>query len=190
MTKRYVVIEWGNKGGKDEGEWIFNMLLSNSKNHLFPLGTRIIAAGTYSAALSGIQTLFTRTRLPIYFFFDAGETSSDESEDKESFARDYLKPLFNNKLYFFPFKPEIESLFFYKKDLLEKIVNRPITDDLWQKGQVEPKKVLLELTDSRLSNLNLNPETIAQLQESPPLQDIIKQLSAELTNELQTAIAA
>ena len=189
MTKRYVVIEWGNTRGKDEGEWIFRMLLSNSKNHLFPSSTQIIAAGSYSAALSGIQTLFTRTQDPIYFFFDADETSDDESEDKESFARNYLKPLFNNKLYFFPFKPEIESLFFYKKDLLEKIVNCPISDELWQKGQVEPKKVLLELTDRRLSNLNLTPETIAQLQESPLLQKIIKQLSAELMNESETAIA-
>jgi hypothetical protein len=189
MTKRYFVIEWGNISGKDEGEWIFNMLLSNSKNHLFPLGTQIIAAGSYSAALSGIQTLFTRTRLPIYFFFDASETSSDESEDKESFARNYLKPLFNNELYFFPFKPEIEILFFYRKDLLEKIVNRSISDELWQKGQVEPKKVFLELTDRRLSNLNLTSEIIAQLQENPLLQNIIKQLSAELTNEPQAAIA-
>ncbi len=125
MIKRYVVIEWGNRGksekewifrkGKDEGEWIFRMLLSNSENHLFPMGTQVIAAGSYSAALSSIQTLFTRTHLPIYFFFDAGETSSDESEDKESFARHYLKPIFNNELYFFSFNPEIESLFFIKR---------------------------------------------------------------------------
>jgi hypothetical protein len=183
MTKRYFVVEWG-----ENGEWIFRMLLSENK--LFPLGTKIIATGSYSAALSGIQTLFTHTRLPIYFFFDIGETSCDESENKESFAHNYLKPLFNNKLYLFSFKPEIEILFFYDKDLLEKIVNRRISDELWQKGQTQPKAVLLELTDRRLSNLNLTPDIVRELQETPILKGIINQLSVELTNELQAAIAA
>lgn len=171
MINRYVVIEWG-----DNGEWIFKMLLS--KNKLFPLGTKIIAAGSYSAALSGIQTLFTHTHLPIYFFFDAAEIASDKSEDKESFARNYLKPLFNNELHLFSFKPEIEILFFYKKDLLERIVNCSISDELWQKGQTQPKAVLLELTNGYLPKLNLNTEIIAQLQENPALKEMIEKLSS------------
>ncbi len=68
-------------------------------------------------------------------------------------------------------------------------MNRPISDELWQKGQTQPKVVLLELTDRRLSNLNLTPEIIAQLQENPLLQAIIKRLYIETGNEL-TAIAA
>lgn len=174
MTKSYFVVE----GNNDES--ILRKLLPNN---LF-LNTRVIVAGGYSAALSGIQTLFTRTHCPIYFFFDSDEPHYDEIETKESFIKSYLKPL-SNELYLFPLKPEIESLFFYKKDLLEKIINHPISDELWQKGQSHPKKVLLELTDGYLSTLlyKLTPEIIAQLQENPALQEIIEKLSSFGTND-------
>jgi len=182
MSKRYFVVE----GNNDE-----SILLRLLPKELLK-DTRIIVAGGYSAALSGIQTLFTRTNCPIYFFFDADEISSDESEDKELFARNYLKPLFKNELHLFSFKPEIEILFFYKKELLEKIFNCSISDEKWQEGKMQPKKVLIELTGSGyLTTLlyKLTPETIVQLQESPLLQKIIKQLSAELMNESETVIA-
>ncbi len=172
MTKRYFVIE----GNSDET--ILRKLLPNE---LF-CDTRVIVAGGYSAALSGIQTLFTRTHCPIYFFFDTDEAFADESENKELFVRNYLKPLFHNELYLFPMKPEIESLFFYNKDLLEKITNRPIDDELWKKGQTQPKKVLVELMEGYLSKMNLTPEIIAQLQENPALKEIIEKLSPLCVN--------
>ena len=167
MTKSYFVVE----GNTDET--ILRKLLPS---RLFQ-DTRVIVSGGYSAALSGIQTLFTQTHCPIYFFFDADEISYDESENKESFVQNYLKPLSNSKLYLFPFKPEIESLFFYNKDLLEKIVNKPVSDELWKQGQTQPKKVLLELMDRYISKMNLTPEITAQLQENPALKEIIEKLS-------------
>ena len=174
MTKKYFVVE----GNADET--ILRKLLPSN---LFQ-DAKVIVAGGYSAALSGIQTLFTHTHCPIYFFFDTDETSCDESENKELFVRNYLKPLSNNKLYLFPFKPEVERLFFYKKDLLEKIVNQPISDELWQKGQTQPKAVLVEVMDGYLSKMNLTPEIIAQLQENPTLKEMIEKLSS--TEQLTT----
>ena len=168
MTKNYFVVEGSTH------ETILRKLLPDN---LFR-DTRVIVAGGYSAALSGIQTLFTHTHCPIYFFFDTDETSCDESENKESFVRNYLKPLSNNKLYLFTFKPEIEILFFYKKALLEKIVNHPISDELWQKGQTQPKAVLIELMDGYISKINPTSEIIAQLQENPTLKEIIEKLSS------------
>jgi hypothetical protein len=179
MTKRYFVVEGENDN------WILGRLLP--KNVL--QDTRIIAAGGYSAILSVVQTLFTMTPLPIAIFFDTDTFSDEKIEEKKQFITSYLKNIFANKLLLVPLKPEIESLFFYKKDLLEQIVNRSISNELWQEGKTQPKKVLLELTDRSLSNLKLTSDIIVQLQENPILQDIIKQLSAELTNEQQAAIA-
>lgn len=177
MSKRYFVVE----GNNDE-----SILLRLLPKELLK-DTRIIVAGGYSAALSGIQTLFTRTNCPIYFFFDADEISSDESEDKELFARNYLKPLFNNELHFFSFKPEIEILFFYKKELLEKIFSCSISDEKWQEGKMQPKKVLIELTgngDITTLLYKLTPEIIEQFQNNLTLKEMIEKLS--FTEQLTT----
>ncbi len=171
MIKRYFVVE----GNNDE-----SILLKLVPKELLK-DSRIIVAGGYSAALSGIQTLFTRNSLPIYFFFDADLPTSEESEDKELFARNYLKPLLNNELHFFSFKPEIEILFFYKKELLEKIFSCSISDEKWQAGKMQPKKVLIELTgngDITTLLYKLTPEIIEQLQENPALKEIIEKLSS------------
>lgn len=149
----------------------------------FKQDTRVIVAGGYSAALSAIQTLFTLTHRSIYFFFDTDTKSSDESKEKEQFVRNYLKPLFNNELFLYPMTPEIEILFFNDKALLEKMVSKPVSDELWQQGKEHPKKTLLQLIEPQnyLEFLrNLSGDFITELSEKPETQKFCKKLIDDL----------
>lgn len=180
MISRYFIVE---------GESDKVILERLFQNGWFSNDTRVIVTGGYSAALSAIQTLFTLTSSPIYFFFDTDTKSSDESEDKEQFIRGYLKPLFNNELFLFPIFPETEILFFYNKKLLEKMVNKSISDELWQQGQQHPKKILLQLIDAQnyleFLKKTLSDDFLLELSEVPEIQSFRKKfLDDVLINRL------
>lgn len=168
--KRYFVVE-----GKSD-ELILRCLLPTSLLQ----DTKIIVSSGYSAALSVIQTLFTLTPLPISFFFDVDTYSDDKIEEKRQFINSYLKKIFANEFLLFPFKPEIEILFFYKKELLETIIGNPIDEELWNQGKYQPGKTLIQLMGSKNNFITclkekLTPDIIQELQQNPILQEIIQQ---------------
>jgi len=179
MISRYFIVE----GESDK--IILERLLQNA---WFRDDTRVIVTGGYSAALSAIQTLFTLTNRPIYFFFDTDTKSSDEAEEKEQFIHGYLKPLFNNEFFLFPFSPETEILFFYNKKLLEKMLNKPISDELWQQGQQHPKKTLLPLIDAQnyleFLKKTLSDDFLLELSEVPEIQDFRRKFTSILLKDL------
>jgi hypothetical protein len=174
--QRYFVVE-----GKED-QYILSRLLPYSLLNR----TTIVAASGYSAALAAMRKLFSSTSLPIVFFFDTDSFSEDNIAENKQFIISYVK----NKPILVPMIPEVEILFFYKKELLEQILNQEISDELWQKGQTQPKVVLQLLTGNRkyLSDLmpHLTPDIIQQLQENPILKEIVKKLSSL---ELETTTA-
>jgi len=184
-NKRYFVVE-----GQDD-EFILRSLLPQELLQ----DTKIIVAGGYSAALSVAQTLLTLTPLPIVIFFDTDTFSEKEIEEKKQFINSYLKRIFQNQLLLIPFVPDIEVLFLDNKELLSAFVNREIDDELWHKIHSQPRKIIKEeLAGGKNKYLSflkshLTSEIVQKLQESPLLQKIIKQLSAELMNESETVIA-
>jgi len=114
---------------------------------------------------------------------------------KKQFINSYLKRIFQNQLLLIPFVPDIEVLFLDNKELLSAFVNREIDDELWHKIHSQPRKIIKEeLAGGKNKYLSflkshLTSEIVQKLQESPLLQKIIKQLSAELMNESETVIA-
>jgi len=182
MTLRYFVVE-----GKEDEAYLKLLLPSNLIQN-----TKIMAASGYSSALSTVQTLLSLTPLPISFFFDTDSCFEEKTIEKKQFIQSYLGSPANLTL--IPFEPEIEILFFYKKVLLEKIIGKEIDDESWQRGQYQQsKRMLLKLIGEK-NHINflqqrLTPDVVQELQKNPILQDIIKQLSAELTNESETAVA-
>ena len=179
MTSRYFVVE----GKPDEA--ILKTLLPQSLLQ----ETKIITASGYSAALSVIQTLFTLTPLPISFFFDVDTYSDDKIQEKQRFIHSYLKKILGNKFLLFPFKPEIEILFFYKKFLLEQLLQTPISDELWSQAKYQPKQVLSELVNDKnyfsVIEKNLTVDIIKKLQQNPLILDIIKKHSDSTENQNQ-----
>jgi hypothetical protein len=173
MIAKYFVVE-----GKND-EFILKHLLPKSLLQ----DTKIIVASGYSAALSVIQSLFTLTPLPVSFFFDADTYSDDKIEEKKQFTNSYLKKLFDNEFLLFPMKPEMEILFFYKKDVLEKLVGESIDDELWQQAKYQPKRILKQLIgDADYLNFikkNLTDDIVRELQQNPLLQNIIQRYSFE-----------
>jgi hypothetical protein len=173
MTTRYFVVE-----GKND-EFILKHLLPKSVLQ----DTKIIVASGYSSALSVIQSLFTLTPLPVSFFFDADTYSDDKIEEKKQFTNSYLKKLFDNEFLLFPMKPEMEILFFYKKGILEKLVEHPIDNELWQQAKYQPKQILKQLIANKspfsIIQKNLTDDIVQELQQNPLLQDIIQRHSFE-----------
>ncbi|TAN70247.1 MAG: hypothetical protein EPN17_06095 [Methylobacter sp.] len=179
MTARYFVVEGNND------EFILQHLLPK------PLlqDTKIIVASGYSAALSVIQSLFTLTPLPVSFFFDTDTYSDDKIEEKKQFTNSYLKKLFANEFLLFPMKPEMEILFFYKKDLFEKLIGQSIDNELWQQAKYRPKQILNQLigdnkspfflAENPIIKKNLTDDLVHELQQNPLLQDIIRLHSFE-----------
>lgn len=165
--KRYFVVE-----GKEDQVVLSRLLPSSLLNE-----TKMIATSGYSAALAVVQKLFTLTSLPIVFFFDTDTFSDEKIAENKQFIISYLK----NKPLLVPIVPEVEGLFFYKKELLEKIIGCSVSEELWQKGQFRPKIVLQELTGRKnyLSVLEqrLTPDVIQQLQKNPALKEIVEKLS-------------
>ncbi len=174
MTVRYFVVE-----GKND-EFILKHLLPKTLLQ----DTKIVVASGYSAALSVIQSLFTLTPLPISFFFDADTYSDDKIEEKKQFTNSYLKKLFDNEFLLFPMKPEMEILFFYKKDILEKLVEQSIDNELWEQAKYQPRQILKQLINNKKGSFfliensiiekNLTDNIIQELQQNPLLQDIIQ----------------
>lgn len=168
MTLRYFVVE-----GKEDEAYLRLLLPSNLIQD-----TKIMAASGYSSALSTVQTLLTLTPLPISFFFDTDSCSEEKTVEKKQFIQSYLGNPANLTLV--PFEPEIEILFFYKKTLLESIIDKKIDDEFWQRGQYQqPKRMLLKLIGqtNHISFLQrkLTPELIQELQKNPLIQEIIEQ---------------
>lgn len=183
MIARYFVVE----GQTDE------VILKYLLPEALLKDTRIIVAGGYSAALSAVQTLFTLTPLPITLFFDTDSCSKEKVEEKKDFINSYLQRTSHNELVLCPMKPEMEILFFYKKELLEKLINSSISDELWYQGKYEPKQVLIELVDNKnyLSFLekNLTNDIVQKLQQNPLISNIVQAyVDASVVNN--NAIAA
>ncbi|NOQ34858.1 MAG: hypothetical protein GQ569_03080 [Methylococcaceae bacterium] len=171
MTERYFVVE-----GKND-EFVLKQLLPDA----LLKDTKIIVASGHSSGLSIIQTLFTLTPLPISFFFDADTYSEEKISENTQFIHSYLKKSFDNSFLLFPMKPEMEILFFYKRELLNKLLDNPISDDLWQRSSYEPCKVLMELLECKrrdqLSNFlekKLTSEIVQELQQNPLINDIVQ----------------
>lgn len=186
MTARYFVVE-----GKND-EFILKHLLPKKALK----DTKVIVASGYSSALSVIQTLFTLTPLPVSFFFNADTYSEEKIAENIQFIHSYLKKHFNNSFLLFPMKPEMEILFFYDRELSNKLFDKPMTDDLWRRSSYEPSKVLMELLDckrrDKLSNFlekKLTPEIIEELQQNPLINNIVqKHIDASVMNN--NAVAA
>jgi hypothetical protein len=177
MIARYFVVE-----GKTD-ELILKKLLPDSLLH----DTKIIVSSGYSAALSITQSLFTLTPLPVSFFFDADTYSDDKVEERKQFINSYLKKVFANEFLLFPFKPEIEILFFYRKELLENIMSKEISNELWSQGQYQPGKTLIELVGNRNNFIycleKLSPDIVQELQQNPIIQNIIQQHESSITHQ-------
>lgn len=183
MVERYFVVE-----GKTD-EFILRHLLPETLLQ----NTRIIVAGGYSAALSAVQTLFTLTPLPITLFFDTDSCSEEKTQERKDFIDSYLQRILRNKFLLFPMIPEMEVLLVYKKELLEQLMQRSITDELWYQAKYQPKQVLTELIGDKnilpFLEKNLSFDIVQKLQQNPLIQDIVKQHFVQLANELQVAIA-
>jgi len=175
IPKRYFVVE-----GKSD-----HAILSRLLPHDLLNGTKIVTASGSSAALAAVRKLFSSTSLPIVLFFDTDTFSEEKIAETEQFIISYSR----NKPILIPLIPHTEALLFYSKELLEKIVGHAISDELWQKGQTQPGAVCKELRINNFLESRLTPDIVQKLQKNPLLQGIIKQLSAELMNESETAIA-
>ena len=90
---------------------------------------------------------------------DSDTTEQSEVEEKKDFINNYLNSNRFKNLKVILAVPEIESLFFLDKKSLENLLQREISDEVWQLGKNSPKntlKVLSNKTDEDFIKSILN----------------------------------
>ncbi len=156
----------------------------------------IVGSGRYSAQ-SIARTILAYDRQPVALILDADTT--DESKIKEQIT--YFQKALGEVATDVPYQafiivPQIEVLLFESKSYLEKIAERPISQEEWAYAQTAPKKALERFLGDNISSqlphiLKLmNETTVKKLRQHSSLKSLIIFLQSASAALEQEAIAA
>lgn len=126
-------------------------------NRFLPISisnTRFINAGSYSSSLSLTKTLLENPNNidnNIYLVLDAGSIDEVKIKENETFIRNYIGYFENFKL--FLIKPEILTLIFESKNLIEILADKSVSEYDLRLGKSNPQKVLKDLGVSNKSEV-------------------------------------
>lgn len=162
-----------------------------SKNAQF-----VVGSGRYSAQ-SLARTILAYERQPVALVLDADTT--DESSVKEQLA--YVRKALGEVAFDLPYEaflavPTIEAVIFESKSLLEKLVQRSVSQEEWDYAKTMPRKVLGKIGTGdyrlRLSKMlrHLDEATIKELQQHPLINQLCTFLCSASAATEQDAIAA
>ena len=103
---------------------------------------KVIFSGGFSSVLSKARSmLIQKPNSQIFIILDADTTNEFEVQEKNEFIEDYMKIVARgNRFKLFLQVPEIESVFFEKKDLIERIIGKKLTDLEFEFAKEKPKK--------------------------------------------------
>lgn len=172
MTQAYIVIE------KPTDADILKKLLPST----LPVVQFVNGEGKYGAE-SMARKLLVSKRLPVVLVIDAD--TSDNSAIREKIQN--LNFLLHQSAARTPYKilvavPSTDVLFFQERQILERIIDRQLTDLEWRLAQNQPTELLDTLPGGRPAFLRtvlnqLPHEVIQVLQQHPLIQELIEFIS-------------
>ena len=176
MTTQYLIVE-----GAFEKFLLERILPENMVAQ-----SKIITGNGYHIALSKARSLLVSSELPVALIVDADTTNTASVEEKKDFLSQSLQQ-FSNPEHFHIFLavPEMEQIFFSRRDIVEDLLGKTIPDQQWEIASYHPGQVLRELlhtkdVETSLQSL-LTPSVIEKLRNTEFVQDIIRS-SELLTN--------
>lgn len=150
----------------------------------------VIGRGSYSAQ-SLARTLLSIRERPVALVIDADTIDEQTINEKRDFLLQLFRPATTTaKFEVFIATPMIESVLFYKKSIVERFLNRKISDMEWELARSQPQKVINEVGTSKTTAI----QSILQLLDEEDIRylrshQLISQLIEFLTHASQaTAI--
>lgn len=139
--------------------------------------TIFVPAGGWSAADSLARSILVRNEGDVALVVDADTIDANGVEERRQFLHHSLCSIVSTcRFGIFVIVPEIESLLFQNRNIVEKISEHKITDEDFVRGQYEPKRMLKallngqagpQMLESRFMQVDLSP-----LRELPVIQAI------------------
>ena len=172
MNRCFVVVE-----GPTDEELFRQLLVPNIAS---PVEFRV--AGGWSAADSLGRSLLANGSGDVVVVVDADSVDPTSVAERKRFLMRSLEAIASPaRRLVIVIEPELESLFFHNRQLLENLVGQPVSDTDFITGRYEPRKVLeklligtsrLDAFRSKLPKLDLNP--IRALPSIQQLTDFIQ----------------
>ena len=166
----YIITE-----GKFDSDLI-KRLLPDLTDH--PENIGVLTAHGYSSALSIVQSVLLETQRPVLLIVDADKMRIRE---KKAFIEQYVK-INGLTCQIIVAEPELEILFFANKDVLERALQKPISDEVWTLAELSPRRGIELLTGQSRELAS------RQLLENEGVRQRIEQTS--LVNEIRSFIQA
>lgn len=147
-----------------------------------PDEVRVLSGSGYSSALATTHTVLYQTSKPTLLLLDADTNDAYRASERRQFAEDYV-----TRDPAIPFKvvvavPTLDVLFFSDKSALSEALGRPISDEVWQLAQSNPKQALSMLAGDM-------KEHIPRLLDNPRMREKMGQnaLMREIQHFIQAA---
>ncbi len=166
--KAYIVTE-----GQSDSEILKRLLPPEITSHV----EFLIGGGRYSIQ-SFARTLLVVKQLPVAIVIDADTEDTPSIEEQRHNLYDLLDQVSPG----IPFDvffavPEIESVFFQNRELLEEILDHPFTDVEWEMGKRHPKEILQTILGTSSTPVydilgHLSNEAVAVLRSHPLIRQI------------------
>jgi hypothetical protein len=172
MTTQYFIVE-----GPFEKFLLERILPESIVAH-----SKILTGNGYNIALSKARSLLVSSELPVALIVDADTTDTTSVEEKKDFLSQSLQQFSNpDHFHIFLAVPEMEQIFFSRRDIVEELLGKPIPDQQWEIANYHPGQVLRELLhtqdmEASLQSL-LTPSVIEKLRNTEFVQDIIQSSS-------------
>lgn len=168
--KIFVVTE-----GKFDAELLKKLLPENKLKNNF----EILPADGFSSALSKVKSILSQNKGSVVFLLDTDSTDKEKIEEKKDFVDEYVSSrYYKDFLKTVWAEPELEIIFFDKKNLLEDQLHRPIAEETWELAKISPRTSLeriFKLDRKQLLNLVDNNSNIRNnLKENKIIREILE----------------
>jgi hypothetical protein len=147
----------------------------------------IVPASGFSYAMSLAKSILI-VGGTLLLVLDTDSHDEKTIAEKKSFVNSYLNaPFYTNNLKLVWAVPELEIIFFEKRKILERIFNKPISEDVWALAGSSPKKTLEYLLGKEKNRQSiiemLVDDDIKILRETTLISEII-----DFSNHQQSSI--
>lgn len=143
MYKEFIIVTEGEFDAK-----VLNILLKHKK---LTSKYNIQSANGYSSALSKVKSLLTTTMdNKIVLLLDSDTVDEIEIKKKEDFVNSYINSgFYKERFKVFWAIPEFEIVFLNNRVFLKKLMEKRISNDLFELGKSSPKRMLENVSKKR-----------------------------------------
>jgi len=153
---------------------------------------KFVVAGGRSAAESLARSLRIAKQAPVALVFDTDTTDQESVDEQREFLESYLKHGSGAAPFeVFPAVPQIETVFFEDRSLVERVTRRKFSDLEWRLAKGQPKQLLRDALPDGADPVErvlaaVDRESLESLRRHPLLRRLGEFLSSVLQDSHST----